>query len=522
MSDHSQQLVGQSMMFRFTGPVFTDAAREAFREIRPGGVLFFADNITSREQVHALTATLQAEARRLGMPPLLIAADQEGGIVSRLPADFVTMPGAMALAADGDATDIETAARLTAVQLREVGINTNFAPSIDVNNNPANPVIRTRAWGDTPERVIAGMEAVLRGQEAGNVVTTVKHFPGHGDTRVDSHVGLPTIDADRERIDRIELAPFRAAIAAGVPAIMSAHIVFPALDPEFPATLSYTVLTDLLRGELGFSGLIFTDAMDMRAITRAFGHAEAAIIAKLAGVDVLEANESLDDQRVRHEALVDALESGRISDQQFLPTIDRLAAVRQRYGIDGEPHPLPEQPASLRETARAITARTVAHAGNAPFRPVDPAGAVIIDFQRSRTTEAEDLIGRAGVLRNAVDAHLPGASVVTLGQELTDDEIDRALDAASGARTLVIMTRDASDLPRQVEIANRAIAAAPETTRVVHCPMRGPYDAGTLDRVDDWLFIFGDPALSIEALAAALAGAGAPATMPVRVPGLSA
>jgi beta-N-acetylhexosaminidase len=516
-------MVGQGMMLRFEGPVFTDAAREAFREIRPGGVLFFADNIASREQVHALTTELQAEARRLGMPPLLIAADQEGGIVSRFSADFVTMPSAMALAAEGDPADIETAARLTAEQLREVGINTNFAPTIDVNNNPANPVIRTRAWGDTPERVIAGMEAVFRGQEAGNVVTTVKHFPGHGDTHVDSHLGLPTIDAGRERIDRIELAPFRAAIAAGVPAIMSAHIVFPALDPEFPATLSHAILTGLLRGELGFGGLIFTDSMSMRAITARYGTAEAAISARLAGADMLEANESLDDQRVRHEALVDALDSGRISDQEFLPTIDRLNAVRLRYGIDGEPRPLPAQPASLRETARTIVARTVAHAGPAPFQPVDPDGAVVIDFQRFRTTEAEDPIGRARILRDAVAARLPGAAVVTLSDEPTDVEIDRAVESASSARTLVILTRDASDLPRQAAIANRAIAAAPEGVRVVHCPMRGPYDAGTLDRVDDWLFIFGDPALSIEALVAALAGETPPtAGMPVQVPGLDA
>jgi beta-N-acetylhexosaminidase len=523
VSSHQQHLVGQSMMLRFEGPVFTDNAREAFREIRPGGVLFFADNIDSREQVHALTSELQAEARRLGMPPLLIAADQEGGIVSRFSADFVTMPSAMALAADGDPADIETAARLTAVQLREVGINTNFAPSIDVNNNPANPVIRTRAWGDTPERVIAGMEAVLRGQEAGNVVTTVKHFPGHGDTHVDSHLGLPTIEADRDRIDRIELAPFRAAIAAGVPAIMSAHIVFPALDPAFPATFSNAILTDLLRGELEFGGVIFTDSMSMQAITATYGLAEAAIIAKLAGVDMLEANESLDDQRIRHEALVDALESGRISDQHFLPTIDRLDAVRQRYGIDGEPHPLPEQPASLRETAHAIAARTVAHSGSEPFRPVDPEGAVVIDFQRFRTTEAEDPVGRAGVLRDAVALRLPGAEVVTLSDEPTDAEVGRAVATAAAAKTLVILTRDASDLPRQVAIANRAIAAVPEGARIVHCSMRGPYDAGALDRADDVLFTFGDPAISIEALVAALAGETPPAArMPVRVPGLDA
>lgn len=304
------EITGQSIMFRFEGPEFTDEARQVFRRVRPGGVIFFADNITSREQVHALTEELQAEARELEMPPLLIAADQEGGIVSRFSADFVTPPSPMALAASSDPGDILTAATITATQLREVGINVNFAPSVDINIDPANPVIRTRSLGDTPEQVIANGEWVRLGHEAARVVTTVKHFPGHGDTSVDSHLGLPSIPYDRDRIDAVELAPFRAAIRAGVPAVMSAHILFPTLDPDYPATLSRRILTDLLRDELGFDGLIFTDSMSMSAISELYGVAESAVLAKLAGVDVLEANESLDDQLARHQALVDGLGSG--------------------------------------------------------------------------------------------------------------------------------------------------------------------------------------------------------------------
>lgn len=515
-------LVGQSLMFRFEGPELMDNAREVFREIRPAGVILFADNITSREQIHALTDELQTEARRLGMPPLLIAADQEGGIVSRFSADFVTVPSAMALAASGAPGDILTASAITAMQLREVGINVNFAPTVDVNNNPANPVIRTRAWGDTPDQVNDNLEWVYRGHESARVVTTVKHFPGHGDTNVDSHIGLPTIPYDRDRIDAVELAPFRAAVALGVPAVMSAHILFPELDPEYPATLSHSILTGLLRGSMGFSGLVFTDSMSMRAITERYGLAESTILAKLAGVDVLEANDSIANQGVRHGALLDALESGRIPRDTFEATADRLDAVRTRYEITGQNAPLRPRPESWSSAVFDIALRTVAHIGLKPFAPLDDdEGNVFIDFQRFRTTEAEDPVGRAQVLRDAIAMNIPASTVVTLSNDPTEDEIDEAITQAASATALIVMTRDASDLALQAEIANRVIAAAPDAVRVIHCAMRGPYDAGALTPVDDYLFTFGDPRVSIDAMVAVLVGLQHPdARMPVDVPGI--
>ncbi len=512
-------LVGQGIMFRFHGSVFTDEAREAFRQIRPGGILFFADNITSREQVYALTYELQAEARELGMPPLLVAADQEGGIVSRFSRDFITMPGPMALAASGNRTDIETAAFITGSQLREVGINVNFAPSVDVNNNPDNPVIRTRSFGDTAEAVSDCAGYVFRGHERARVMTTVKHFPGHGDTAVDSHLGLPVIPYDRERIDAVELAPFRAAIAHGVPAVMSTHILFSALDEVLPATLSPAILTGLLRRQMGFSGLIFTDSMSMNAISGAYGVGESTVLAKLAGVDVVESNDPLHDLLERHGTLLAALESGRIPASAFQETADRVDDVRERYQITGEPTELPKPPRDRADTAFEIALRTIDHGGPKPFAPVPPdASTVFIDFQRFRTTEAEDPVGRAGVLRDAIAEHLPGAVIATLSNDPTEDEIKQAIDSAGAASTLIILTRDASDLPRQAEIAQHVIASARDSARMIHCAMRGPYDAGRLANVDDFLFAFGDPAISIRALLAVLAGAPPTAILPVNIP----
>jgi beta-N-acetylhexosaminidase len=415
-----------------------------------------------------------------------------------------------------------TAAIITAMQLREVGINVNFAPSVDVNNNPANPVIRTRSYGDTAERVIDSLEWVYRGHEAARVITSAKHFPGHGDTNVDSHFGLPTIPYERDRIDAIELAPFRAAVALDVPAVMSTHILFPALDPDHPATLSHAILTGLLREEMEFNGLIFTDAMDMHAITSAYGLEEATVLAKLAGVDVLESNEPIADQVVRHAALVNALESGRIPRVIFETTSNRLDQVRARYAITGEPTPLPERPANRWDITFDIALRTIAHVGPKPFVPLDKeSGHVFVDFQRFRAVEGGDPVGRSKLLRDEVEANLPHSTVVTLSDQPTGDEIASATTHAVGASTLIVLTRDATESPHQLDIAKQTIAATPGDTRVIHCSMRGPYDAGTLSHVDDHLFTFGDPAISIRALVAVLAGAATPtATMPVTVPGL--
>ena len=501
----SSELAGQSMMLRFAGPDFTAEAREAFHRMRPCGVIFFADNITSREQVHALTAQLQAEARSLGMPPLLIAVDQEGGIVSRLPADMVTVPGAMALTAQGNLDLIERCARITGEQLREVGINVNFAPVVDVNNNPANPVIRTRSFGDTVERVVDGALATMRGLDTAHVIATVKHFPGHGDTNVDSHVGLPVIDHPLERLHAIELAPYRAAIVAGVPAVMTSHIVFPALD-EHPSTLSRPILTGLLRDELGFEGLIVTDSLSMDAIDGRYGLAETAIRCKAAGVDVLESNESLERQIVRHAGLTSAIERGDLPLELFTRTSDRLERIRDAYALGTATPSLGPQPEWWGREAREAARGTIAALGDRPYRPIIPTERVlIVDFQRLRTTEAEDPFNRGGIIRESARRLLPTATVVTLGHTPDAEEIERAMDAAAVADAIVILTRDAVDLPYQVTIARQVISAVPDA-RIIHVALRGPYDADILGDVESTLLTFGDPAVTLDGLIEVLSG----------------
>jgi len=495
-----QELAGQSIMFRFMGPVFTPADKDAFRRIRPAGVLFFGDNLESRDQIRALTDELQAMAREEGMPPLFIAADQEGGIVTRLPADMITVPSAMALGAMDEA-DIREMARVTARQMHEVGINMNFAPTVDVNINPENPVIRARSFGETPEIVSRAAVSSVQGHLDEGVIPTIKHFPGHGDTNIDSHHGLPVIDQPVERLHAVELAPFRAGIEAGVPAIMTAHIVFPALD-EHPATLSPRILTGLLREEMGFDGLIVTDSMSMDAIAERYGLADSAIRTKAAGTDLLESSEPPAAMVERHEVLARAIEDGTLDVTLFEQTSQRLNALRERFGIGQAPEFAPFDDGLWEKTHEIARRALRTVSGNiVPALPNDPS-TVIIAFARLRNLEVVDRFGLPSVMADAIAENLPDARMITLSPDLDEDEVQAALAAARDATTLVVMTRDAIQHADQVELGTRLFEATTDA-RKVHVCLRGPYDRGLLGDVDETVMTYGDPVVTLRALARA-------------------
>lgn len=501
---HLASLVGQSIMFRFMGPTFTAADREIFNRIRPGGVLYFGDNLINFTQIQELSAQLQEAAREEGLPPLFIAADQEGGIVTRFPVDMVTVASAMAVGPLRDQS-IRANARITARQLLAVGINQNFAPTIDINSNPLNPVIRTRSFGENAEIVSRAGIATMQGFLDEGVIPTVKHFPGHGNTHIDSHHGLPEINASLEELHAIELAPFKAAIAAGVPGIMTAHIRFPVLD-DLPATLSKRILTGLLREELGFDGVIYTDSMTMDAISRGWGIGEASILAKEAGVDVLESSEAPAGLAARHTALVEAVESGRLDISLFERTAARLDVLRNQFGIGSTPATAIDLNA-LRAEAIEIARTTIrADSGGAvPTVPNSPETAVI-QFARLRNLEIVDRFDLPTVLVDAVHQQLPAATIITLSSEPTDEEIAQALAAAGTAKTTVICTRDAIQHTYQAEIGRQILAAAQPGTTKIHVNLRGPYDVGLLGDVDETIFTYGDAVVSLRALAMALAG----------------
>jgi len=278
------------------------------------------------------TAALANELQTKSKLPLLIGADFERGTAMRQD-EGTSFPTAMAIAAAGNPKDAHTMGKITALEARAVGVQWIYAPVCDVNNNPGNPIINTRSFGEDPARVSEFVTEFIRGVQENGGLATAKHFPGHGDTAADSHIDLPVIKANRDRLEHLELVPFRAAIAAGVGSIMTGHLNVPAFepDPNTPATLSSNILTDLLRNQLGFQGLVITDALDMGGITVRFAPGDAAVRAFLAGADALLMPPVPD---AAYEALVDAAKSGRISQERLDSSVRRLLQAKARLGLD--------------------------------------------------------------------------------------------------------------------------------------------------------------------------------------------
>lgn len=278
------------------------------------------------------TAVLANQLQSKSKLPLLIGADYERGTAMRQD-EGTSFPTAMALAAAGNPKDAYTMGKITALEARAVGVQWIYAPVCDVNNNPANPIINTRSFGEDPARVAEFASEFIRGAQENGALATAKHFPGHGDTATDSHIDLPVIKADRERIEHLELVPFRAAIAAGVGSIMTAHLNVPAFEPDpgIPATLSANILTDLLRKQLGFQGLVITDALDMGGITVRYAPGEAAIRAFLAGADALLMPPVPD---AAYQAVLDAVKSGRISRDRLDASVRRILQAKARLGLN--------------------------------------------------------------------------------------------------------------------------------------------------------------------------------------------
>jgi beta-N-acetylhexosaminidase len=330
-----EERVGQLLMPEASGVLIHEESEQyarlahAIEKLNVGGfIIYNGDALTTA----ALTNRLQARARI----PLLFASDFEGGVGMQLRGG-TRLPRAMALAATGDTESAAEAARITAREGRAIGVHVNFYPVLDVNNNPANPIINTRAFSDNPEMVANWGTAFIRAAQDAGQIATAKHFPGHGDTALDSHILMPTLDATRERLEQIELPPFHAAVQRGVRAVMTAHISVPALDSGSngaqPATLSHAIVDGILRQRFGFDGLIFSDALNMGAVADRYEAGEAAVRAIEAGCDI--ALYSADVERA-HAALCDAVSQGRITRERIDESARRVLSAKAWCNLQHE------------------------------------------------------------------------------------------------------------------------------------------------------------------------------------------
>jgi beta-N-acetylhexosaminidase len=298
---------GQLLSVGFDGPAAPDQLLRRIAASEVGGVMLFRPNIASPGQVAELVGALRAAGP--AQAPLLVSVDQEGGVVQRLRAPLTVWPDMLSVGSAGDVVRTQQVGRALGDELAALGIGWDFAPVLDVHTNPANPVIGNRAFGTTPETVTAQGLAFWRGLRGAGLIGCGKHFPGHGDTRTDSHLDLPVVAHGVERLRQIELGPFAAAAQAGMEALMTAHVLYPALDPDRPATLSRIILTDLLRGELGFRGVIVSDDLGMKAVADRYPIEELAVGSMLAGADHLLIREPAARQVAAFEALVHAAEA---------------------------------------------------------------------------------------------------------------------------------------------------------------------------------------------------------------------
>ncbi|RXT04372.1 glycoside hydrolase family 3 protein [Ammoniphilus sp. CFH 90114] len=346
-----EEKVGQMLMpdFRtFSGKNVTEMLPQIealVKKYHLGGVILFSENVVTTEQTARLIYYYQKASEKFG---LLITIDQEGGIVTRLQSgtDF---PGSMALGAARDPELSYRIGKAIGEELSVLGINTNFAPIMDVNNNPDNPVIGVRSFGENPALVAEHGTAYIQGLQSAGVAATAKHFPGHGDTTVDSHLGIAEVPHDKARLKEMELYPFQKAMEGGIDAIMTAHVTFPKIDGTkavskldgkeiaVPATLSRLVLTELMREEMGFQGVISTDAMDMKAISDHFGPVDAAVRAVRAGADIILMPVGLEEVA---EGLYEAVRAGEITEDQLDASVERILTLKVKRGIVKEESPM--------------------------------------------------------------------------------------------------------------------------------------------------------------------------------------
>jgi beta-N-acetylhexosaminidase len=514
-----------------------DTPAQAIAKYQPGGVIYYStrvactgcasdDNIGDPAQVATLSNGLQSAAlARPSHIPLQVSVDQEGGaLVARFLAPATQMPGNMALGADRSIQDAYDSAQVIGEELKAVGVTQDYAPVSDVNINPNNPVIGIRSIGGDANLVSDLASAQVKGYHAGGVSAVAKHFPGHGDTGVDSHFGLPQVTHTLAQFHAIDLPPFQADIAAGVDTIMTAHVVFPAVDPSgAPATMSHQILTGVLRDELGFKGLIVTDALDMAGATSTYPPDVAPVQAILAGADQLLVPPQMD---TAYGAVLDAVRNGTISEQRLDASVYRILLHKYQHGIFA--HPMVDAasaptimgaPGHL-AAAQAITDRTTTLVKN-------DAGLLPLAAGPRKVLVAGWGVGTTRGIADAMAARGATTQVLESGTTPTTTQVDAAVAAAQGNDILVVSTNNAYSIDASTGQPTASAAAQTRLVRallatgkpVVVAAMRNPYDVASFPEAPTVLDTFGYTADQTESLVRVLFGEVNPSgRLPVTIP----
>lgn len=510
------------LMIAFAGAELPPAAA---RRINVGGVagvtLFRALNVVDPPQIRRLTAEIQ-EARPAGAPPLLVAADQEGGQLIGLGDGTTPFAGAMAIGATGDEALAERVGRATARELLALGVNVDYAPVCDIANNPANPTLGIRCFGDDPEAVGRLAAATVRGLQGEGVAATAKHFPGAGDTATDPHHELPLVARTTAELAGRELVPFRAALAAGVRLVMTGHLALPGGTDDPPTSLSAAVLRDLLRGQLRFDGVTVTDALDMHALAQGSAQIVDAVAALRAGEDVLLGKSDESSLERLEAGLTQAQRRGLIDADDDAAAKGRLTELRHWLGRSEQP-PLDvvgsaEHQALAAELARRSITLVRNDDGLLPLRPAADARIAVIQSMPADLTPADTSSAVPPLLARALRRRLPGVEEIILPATPADADITGLGERLAPFDLVVVGTVAAHLQPAQAKLAAAVLAAGRPAVTVA---LRTPWDLLAYPFARTHVCSYGILPPSMEALAAALLGeAQFVGRLPVEISGL--
>ncbi len=335
-----EQKIGQMILAGIDGTAMDSSMKKMIAEQHVGGIILYKNNFSDLAGSVRLVNGLK-KANHGNPAPLFMSVDQEGGKVSRLPKDFVAMPDAAKVGRTDNAELAKEMGNLLSKEMKLMGFNVDFAPVLDINSNPNNPVIGSRSFGNDAKVVTKMGIAAMNGLRNGGTIAVVKHFPGHGDTSVDSHLDLPVVNKTTEQLEQMEWVPFQAAIKDEADAVMVAHILFPKIDPEAPASFSKVIIGEQLRGTLDYDGVVITDDMTMGAIADHYGIEDAAVLSVEAGTDIILVAHGYDVEKRVYDKLLDAVSSGRIDEDRIDESVRRILNLKLKYKLSDTPVAVP-------------------------------------------------------------------------------------------------------------------------------------------------------------------------------------
>lgn len=504
---------GKLLVVGFEGKKMTPEIKELIHTYHVGGIILFSRNIGTPSEVLNLTTDLQRQAKMAGYHyPLLICVDQENGIVRRLEAGTTIFPGAMALGATDDVVNAYNVGFATGQELLGLGINWNLAPVVDVNNNPENPVIGVRSFGESPAKVAQFGKESMKGMQDAGVVTTLKHFPGHGDTNVDSHLALPVISHDLQRLKEVELPPFKACIAAGADTVMTAHIHFPAIDSEadLPATLSEKVITGLLRQKLHYNGVVTTDCMEMDAISQTIGTEKGAVAAVKAGADLLMISHTFERQKGSIKEIVNALESGEIDINEILEANKRIQNLKEKYldwdDMQFDDVAVPENVGSNehKELAAEVYQNSTTIVKNNGLLPLNKNNKVLVIYpESSAIVQVEDEKNTQLNLGAVVQKYHPSARIKQLNDVLSGDDMEEMVREAKQYDAVIVGTTAISPESNQFLLIKKLMDMG---VPVVAVAMRTPYALSYFPDIPAYVCTYEFTPTALEVAAGAIFG----------------